>query len=102
MTLCDTPTVPHRTLPSPDSIKTRNVAAVMVTADHGVRFQHDFLSDVAGGPGGVAPGSPRWLRLTRRGTVITGSESLDGERALVASCSTRLSSAVGTRTRAWR
>ncbi|MEU7694659.1 hypothetical protein [Microbispora hainanensis] len=55
-------------------------AAVMVTARHGVRMQHDFTEDVAGGPGGVSPGSPRWLRLTRSGGTLTGYESVDGRR----------------------
>ncbi|OPG08382.1 ABC transporter permease subunit [Microbispora sp. GKU 823] len=55
-------------------------AAVMVTARHGVRMQHDFTGDVAGTPGGVSPGSPRWLRLTRSGGTLTGYESVDGRR----------------------
>ncbi|WP_214327484.1 ABC transporter permease subunit [Nonomuraea sediminis] len=49
-------------------------AAVMVTAQHGVRMQHNFTHDVAGRPGGVA----RWLRMTRAGDTITGFESADG------------------------
>ncbi|WP_214406500.1 DUF1349 domain-containing protein [Pseudonocardia lacus] len=53
-------------------------AALMVTAGHGVRMQHDFTEDVAGGPGGVSEQSPRWLRLTRSGDTITGHESVDG------------------------
>ncbi|MFI7035476.1 hypothetical protein ACIBI0_02195 [Microbispora rosea] len=55
-------------------------AAVMVTARHGVRMQHDFTEDVAGRSGGVSPGSPRWLRLTRSGGTLTGYESVDGRR----------------------
>ncbi|MEU8173627.1 hypothetical protein AB0C14_12180 [Microbispora hainanensis] len=54
--------------------------AVMVTARHGVRMQHDFTGDVAGRSGGVSPGSPRWLRLTRSGGTLTGYESGDGRR----------------------
>jgi ABC-type transport system involved in multi-copper enzyme maturation permease subunit/regulation of enolase protein 1 (concanavalin A-like superfamily) len=55
-------------------------AALMVTAGHGVRMQHDFTHDTAGTPGTVSPGSPRWLRLTRAGTELTGAESADGTR----------------------
>ncbi|SEG91819.1 ABC-2 family transporter protein [Nonomuraea solani] len=53
-------------------------AAVMMTGAHGVRMQHDFTHDVAGRPGGVSAKSPRWLRLTRAGNLITGYESADG------------------------
>lgn len=53
-------------------------AAVMVTGDHGVRMQHDYVHDTAGGPGGVDDDSPRWLRLTRSGDTLTGHESTDG------------------------
>ncbi|WP_188191274.1 ABC transporter permease subunit [Nonomuraea sp. SYSU D8015] len=55
-------------------------AAVMVTGSHGTRMQHNFTEDVAGRPGGVSPQSPRWLRLTRLGDTITGSESPDGRQ----------------------
>ncbi|MFI6291078.1 ABC transporter permease subunit [Nonomuraea sp. NPDC050790] len=51
-------------------------AAVMVTAGHGVRLQHDFTEDVAGSTGQGA----RWLRLTRAGPIVTGAESADGRR----------------------
>ncbi|MFD9946858.1 hypothetical protein ACFWYW_00355 [Nonomuraea sp. NPDC059023] len=51
-------------------------AAIMVTAGHGVRMQHDFTEDVAGSAGGY----PRWLRLTRTGDTLTGFESADGEK----------------------
>jgi hypothetical protein len=53
-------------------------AAVVVTPDHGVRFQYDFTGDVAGLAGSVSTGSPRWVRLTRSGAVITGYDSADG------------------------
>jgi len=49
-------------------------AAVMATAGHGVRMQHDFIHDTAGTRGS------RWLRLTRTGKTITGYESPDGRR----------------------
>jgi ABC-type transport system involved in multi-copper enzyme maturation permease subunit len=50
----------------------------MVTADHGVRLQGNYTSDTAGQPGAVSAVSPRWLRLTRSGDVITGYDSADG------------------------
>lgn len=49
-------------------------AAVMLTGEHGVRMQHNFIHDVAGGP----HNGPQWLRLARSGDTITGSESDDG------------------------
>ncbi|MCF6472763.1 DUF1349 domain-containing protein [Nonomuraea sp. MG754425] len=55
-------------------------AAVLMTGEHGVRMQHDFLHDVAGRPGGVSERSPRWLRLVRSGDTLTGYESADGTR----------------------
>jgi ABC-type transport system involved in multi-copper enzyme maturation permease subunit len=53
-------------------------AAMMVTGSHGVRMQYDYTSDIAGLPGSVSSMSPRWLRLTRSGDVITGYDSADG------------------------
>jgi ABC-type transport system involved in multi-copper enzyme maturation permease subunit len=53
-------------------------AAVMVTGSHGVRMQCDYTHDGPGLPGSVGPSSPRWLRLTRAGDVITGYDSADG------------------------
>lgn len=55
-------------------------AALMLTGSHGVRFQHDYKHDVAGSAGTVSTQSPRWLRLTRSGDTITGSESADGKQ----------------------
>lgn len=55
-------------------------AAVMVTAEHGVRMQHNFTHDTAGQPGSVSENSPRWLRLTREGDTLTGYESYDGKQ----------------------
>ncbi|GAA4680431.1 ABC transporter permease subunit [Phytohabitans rumicis] len=49
-------------------------AAMMVTPDHGVRFQANFTTDTAGSD----KGTPIWLRLTRSGTSITGYESANG------------------------
>lgn len=53
-------------------------AALMVTGSHGVRMQYDYTRDIAGSPGGVSVGAPRWLRLTRAGDAVTGAESSDG------------------------
>ncbi len=53
-------------------------AAIMVTADHGVRLQGNYTSDTAGRPGAVSAASPRWLRLARSGDMITGYDSGDG------------------------
>ncbi|MDP9869617.1 MULTISPECIES: ABC transporter permease subunit [Streptosporangium] len=55
-------------------------AAVMVTGEHGVRMQHNYVHDTAGRPGGVSARSPRWLRLVRSGDTFTGYESADGRR----------------------
>ncbi|MFJ2953206.1 ABC transporter permease subunit [Streptomyces sp. NPDC087270] len=54
-------------------------AAVMVTGGHGVRMQSDFTHDTAG-PEVAAPSAaaPRWLRLTRAGSTLTGGTSPDG------------------------
>jgi ABC-type transport system involved in multi-copper enzyme maturation permease subunit len=52
-------------------------AAIMVTAEHGVRMQDDFTADTAGEPGPVTASEPRWLRLTRSGDTITGYDSAD-------------------------
>ena len=52
-------------------------AAMMVTADHGVRMQDNFTGDTAGQSGAVTASDPRWLRLTRSGDAITGYESAD-------------------------
>ncbi|MBM7785273.1 DUF1349 domain-containing protein [Tenggerimyces flavus] len=48
-------------------------AAVMLTGNHGVRFQYDYDQDVAGRTGD-------WLRLTRSGDTITGFSSTDGQQ----------------------
>ncbi|HEY0451741.1 ABC transporter permease subunit [Actinophytocola sp.] len=49
-------------------------AAIMVTPDHGVRMQTDTTSGITGS----SAGAPRWLRLDRSGTSVTGYESADG------------------------
>jgi ABC-type transport system involved in multi-copper enzyme maturation permease subunit len=53
-------------------------AAMMVTGSNGVRFQWNFANDTAGLTGRVSAASPRWLRLVRAGSTITGYDSLDG------------------------
>ncbi|GGD88514.1 hypothetical protein [Paenibacillus nasutitermitis] len=55
-------------------------AAVMSTAEHGVRMQHNFTHDIDGQPSGVMENSPRWLRLTREGDTMIGYESSDGKQ----------------------
>ena len=50
-------------------------AAMMITPGHGVRLQSNFTTDQAGSEATTAP---RWLRLTRSGTSVTGYESADG------------------------
>ncbi|MGI5160903.1 hypothetical protein [Microbispora sp. CA-102843] len=56
-------------------------AALMMTGRHGVRMQYDYRHDMAAGEGGdLTPRFPRWLRLTRSGDTVTGSESADGRR----------------------
>ena len=53
-------------------------AAIMATGGHGVRMQYDFTHNIAGPAGQVSATSPRWLRLTRSGSTLTGYESADG------------------------
>lgn len=62
----------------PDTNQGTAYAAVMVTGAHGIRMQYDYTHDNPGLPGHVGPSSPRWLRLTRDGDSITGSDSADG------------------------
>lgn len=53
-------------------------AAIMITADHGVRMQHNYTHDTVGSATVVSADSPLWLRLTRSGDTLTGFESDDG------------------------
>ena len=55
-------------------------AAVMVTGSHGTRMQWNYTGDTPGLAGAVSAASPRWLRLTRAGDVITSYDSADGTR----------------------
>jgi ABC-type transport system involved in multi-copper enzyme maturation permease subunit len=59
-------------------------AAMMVTADHGVRMQWNYTSDTPGLSGAVGPKNPRWLRLARTGDAITGYDSADGTHWITA------------------
>ena len=52
--------------------------AVMLTGAHGVRMQYDYTHDGASSQAAVPVSAPRWLRLTRSGTTLTGYESADG------------------------
>jgi ABC-type transport system involved in multi-copper enzyme maturation permease subunit len=62
----------------PDTSQGTRYTAVMVTGSHGVRMQYNYTHDSPGLSGTVGPSSPRWLRLTRAGDVITGYDSADG------------------------
>ncbi len=62
----------------PDTNQGTAHAAVMVTGSHGVQMQYDYTHDSPGIAGAAGPSSPRWLRLTRAGDVITGYDSADG------------------------
>ena len=62
----------------PDTNQGTGYAAVMVTGSHGVRMQYDYTHDSPGLPGSAGPSSPRWLRLTRAGDVVTGYDSASG------------------------
>jgi ABC-type transport system involved in multi-copper enzyme maturation permease subunit len=53
-------------------------AAVLATGSHGTRMQWNYTGDTPGLAGRVSSASPRWLRLTRAGDVITGYDSADG------------------------
>jgi ABC-type transport system involved in multi-copper enzyme maturation permease subunit len=53
-------------------------AAMLATGSHGIRMQWNYTGDTAGLPGAVSTVSPRWLRLTRSGDMITGYDSATG------------------------
>jgi hypothetical protein len=62
----------------PDTAQGTAYTAVMVTGDHGVRMQDDYIHDTPGLPGRVRPSSSRWLWLTRAGGIVAGYDSADG------------------------
>jgi hypothetical protein len=49
-------------------------AAILVAPGHGVQWQTDFSTTSSGSTGPA----PRWLKLTRAGSTVTGFESPDG------------------------
>jgi ABC-2 family transporter protein len=61
----------------PDLRQGTDYAAVMITGSHGVRMQYDYTHDIPGPAGSLGLSSPRWLRLTRVGDVITSYDSID-------------------------
>ena len=62
----------------PDTNQGTCYTAVMVTGTHGVQMQYNYTHDSPGLSGAVGSSSPRWLRLTRQGDVVTGYDSADG------------------------
>jgi ABC-type transport system involved in multi-copper enzyme maturation permease subunit len=64
----------------PDTSQGTRYTAVMVTGSHGVQMQYNYTHDSPGLSGAAGSSSPRWLRLTRAGDVITGYDSADGVR----------------------
>src|SRR5258708_20682681 len=52
----------------------------MLPASRGVRMQSTYPHTSRGYADPAGPSSPRWLRLTRAGDVITGYDSADGAR----------------------
>jgi ABC-type transport system involved in multi-copper enzyme maturation permease subunit len=70
---------------------------MLVTGANGTRMQWDYTGDAAGLSGTVSASSPRWLRLVRAGSVVTGYDSLNGSAwTRVASFSVRGLPATGT------
>jgi ABC-type transport system involved in multi-copper enzyme maturation permease subunit len=65
-------------LVTPNTSQGSSYAAVMATGSQGIRFQYDYTHDHAGLPGSTSSTAPDWLRLTRTGDTITGSDSSDG------------------------
>jgi ABC-type transport system involved in multi-copper enzyme maturation permease subunit len=65
-------------LVEPDTTQGVIYAAVMVTGSHGVQMQDNYTHSTSGLSGSVGPSTPRWLRLTRDGDLITGYDSSDG------------------------
>jgi ABC-type transport system involved in multi-copper enzyme maturation permease subunit len=53
-------------------------ASMLVTGANGTRMQWDYTGDTAGLSGSVSAAAPRWLRLVRAGSVVTGYDSADG------------------------
>ncbi|MER7283480.1 ABC transporter permease subunit [Dactylosporangium sp. NPDC000244] len=64
-------------------------AAVMLTGEHGVRLQWNYVHDEGVDAGAKVKPQPVWLRLTRAGDTVTAEKSADGT-AWVAVGSARL------------
>jgi ABC-type transport system involved in multi-copper enzyme maturation permease subunit len=64
----------------PDTNQATAYAAVMVTGSYGVQMQYNYTHDSPGIASAAGPSSPRWLRLTRAGDIVTGYDSTDGAR----------------------
>jgi ABC-type transport system involved in multi-copper enzyme maturation permease subunit len=72
-------------------------AAMLVTGSNGTRMQWNYTGDAAGLPGDVTASSPRWLRLVRSGSTVTGYDSLNGSSwTVVGSYAVRGLAASGT------
>lgn len=65
-------------LVEPDTSQGVAYAAVTVTGSHGVQMQDNYTHSISGLPGSIEPSSPRWLRLSRSGDVISGYDSSNG------------------------
>jgi regulation of enolase protein 1 (concanavalin A-like superfamily) len=53
-------------------------AAVMLTGEHGVRMQHNYVHDEGRDAGALIAPQPVWLRLTRTGETVKAEQSADG------------------------
>ncbi|MFB9446345.1 ABC transporter permease subunit [Dactylosporangium vinaceum] len=53
-------------------------AAVMLTGEHGVRMQYNYVHDTGGPAGAKVEAQPVWLRLTRTGDTVKAEQSADG------------------------
>ncbi|WP_432968241.1 ABC transporter permease subunit [Dactylosporangium sp. CA-233914] len=53
-------------------------AAVMLTGEHGVRMQYDYVHDEGRDAGAKLAPQPVWLRLTRAGEQVRAERSADG------------------------
>jgi ABC-type transport system involved in multi-copper enzyme maturation permease subunit len=53
-------------------------AAVMLTGEHGVRLQYNYVHDEGPSAGAQVAPQPVWLRLTRAGDTVKAERSADG------------------------
>ncbi|MFG1871625.1 ABC transporter permease subunit [Micromonospora arborensis] len=54
-------------------------AAVMLTGEHGVRMQYNYVHDEGGSATAHVKPQPVWLRLTRTGDTVRAEQSADGK-----------------------